>query len=561
MVSDEVLAQILRDGQFLEEEAIERALRLAQAKKIPLEQVLVETESLSDQHLGQLIANEVRLPYVNLREQPISREVLTLIPQEFATAYELAAFRVEQGTLHVACHNPSRGHFVQLLEKKTGLKVALHYATLNDLRQTYHRYQNDLGGKIMVLVKDLSQEDPKKKGEEEDSRVIQIVDLLLSYAYSSKASDLHIEPQEVETVVRFRIDGVLEDVLSFPKSIHDRLSTRLKILSTLRTDEHFSAQDGHLSYQFEGEKVDIRISILPTTYGEKVVMRLLSERSRQFSLEEIGLSEKDLNLLKSQAEKPWGMILVTGPTGSGKTTTLYAVLKLLNERSVNISTIEDPVEYSISGVNQIQVNPKTNLTFASGLRSVVRQDPDIIMVGEIRDQETADISINAALTGHLLLSTLHTNDAATALPRLLDMGIEPFLVASTVNVVVAQRLVRKICKSCILSYEATPQDLEQNNLLISDKMKAVLFPQGKQTFYRGGGCDACHHSGYLGRIGVFEILIVDAAIRKMVLDGASSDVVQAHAIQQGMTTMFDDAMTKVLQGQTTLDDVLRVVRE
>ncbi len=332
VLSDEVLAQILRDGQFLEEEVIARALHLAQAKKMPLEQVLVETEALSDQHLGQLIANELRLPYVNLREQPISRDVLTLIPQAFAVSNEVAAFRVEGNALHVATHNPMNGHFVELLEKKTGMKLVLHYATLNDLHQTYHRYQNDLGAKIMGLVNELSLQDASKtKSDEEDSRVIQVVDLLLAYAYSSKASDMHIEPQEVDTVVRFRIDGVLEDVLALPKSIHDRLSTRLKILSTLRTDEHFSAQDGHLSYQFEGEKVDIRISILPTTYGEKIVMRLLSERSRQFSLEEIGLGEKDLDLLKTQAEKPWGMILVTGPTGSGKTTTLYAVLKLLND--------------------------------------------------------------------------------------------------------------------------------------------------------------------------------------------------------------------------------------
>ena len=523
----------------------------------------MEREILTDEHLGQLIASALGKPFVNLRVQAIPSEILNLIPGEFAEKNAVLAFKKDAEGLHLAMHNVGDIHLIQLLEKKIGSNLVIHYATQNDLHQAMNQYKSRLDEMIKALAETAIKEDGSKRSRpDEDMEVIQIVDLLLDFAYSAKASDLHIEPQDTETAIRFRVDGVLSDVLSLSKKIHDRLITRIKILGNLRTDEHFAAQDGHVTHVFAGEKVDVRVSIVPTTFGEKVVLRLLSEKTRQYSLEELGLSPKDFEILSQQAKKPWGMILVTGPTGSGKTTTLYAVLKVLNKREVNISTIEDPVEYSISGVNQIQVNTRTNLTFATGLRSIVRQDPNIIMVGEIRDVETADISINAALTGHLVLSTLHTNDAATALPRLLDMNIEPFLVASTINCVVAQRLIRKVCVSCITSHTSSPEDIEKIGYVLPVSIREKLFPEGKpRRLYKGQGCKVCHNTGYFGRAGIFEVLVLDPEIKKLILERASSDIIRDYAVKNGMSTMMDDAIQKVLSGETTIEEMLRVVRE
>lgn len=560
-IANDHLAQILKDGDFVEAETLAHAQRVAEETKIPLERVLLDKEILTDAQLGQIIAAELGFPFVNLSSQAIQVETMMLLPEAFATSNQVFAFRQDENEVHVALHDPQDQHLLQLLEKKFNQPLVLHYASLDDLHQAFNLYKRNLDQKIMQLV-ETSLKENKKSEDENDTEVIKIVDLLLEFAYSSKASDMHIEPQEIETVIRLRVDGVLRDALFIPKQLHERMVTRIKILGHLRTDEHFAAQDGHMDYQFSGERVDMRISILPTTFGEKIVLRLLSEKSRQYSMEELGLSPQDKAKLNENAHQPWGMILVTGPTGSGKTTSLYAVLKILNQREVNISTIEDPVEYSIVGVNQIQVNPKAKLTFVSGLRSIVRQDPDIIMVGEIRDNETADIAVNAALTGHLMLSTLHTNDAATALPRLVDMGIEPFLVASTVNIIVAQRLVRKNCVKCMVSYETTPEDLEKNEgLILTNKIKAKLFSKGTQRLYKGKGCKVCNQTGYLGRMGVFEILEVDPEIRRMIVNMDSSDAIRDYAISKGMTTMFDDGAHKVLQGQTTLEELLRVVRE
>lgn len=562
-ISDDKLAAILLDGEFVDEESLNHAVRLAKESKIPLEKVILEKELLTDSHMGQIIAAELGYPFIDLRLQSVDIDLMMTLPEAFAEQNKVLVYSEKDDEVHVAINDPKNEHLIQLLEKRLNKKLVFHYATANDLHQSFNLYKRDLDKKILALTKHALRQRKGKKDDEkdEDTEVIQIMDLLFEYAYSSKASDLHIEPQEVETVIRFRVDGVLDDRLFLPKRLHDRLMTRIKILAHLRTDEHHAAQDGHMDYRFSGEKVDMRVSILPTTYGEKVVLRLLSEKSRQFSIEELGLSPKDLVKLKEQARKPWGMILVTGPTGSGKTTTLYAVLKILNNRGVNISTIEDPVEYSLLGVNQIQVNTKTELTFSRGLRSIVRQDPDIIMVGEIRDNETADIAVNAALTGHLLLSTLHTNDAATSLPRLMDMGIEPFLVASTVNIIMAQRLLRRICMKCITSYESTVEELEEDGFLVPEKMKEALFAKGKQRLYKGEGCKVCNHSGYLGRIGAFEILQVDAEVRKMIVDQASSDAIRDYAISKGMSTMFDDGIKKVLEGQTTIEELIRVVRD
>jgi type II secretory ATPase GspE/PulE/Tfp pilus assembly ATPase PilB-like protein len=336
--------------------------------------------------------------------------------------------------------------------------------------------------------------------------------------------------------------------------LHDQIITRIKVLARLRTDEHLSAQDGKMQLKLEAEELDIRVSIVPVVDGEKAVLRLLSEKSRQFSLSDLGMEEKDLEKVKNGFSKPYGMVLSTGPTGSGKTTTMYAILKILNTRERNISTIEDPVEYEMEGVNQIQVNPKTNLTFADGLRSILRQDPDTIFVGEIRDKETAGIAINSAMTGHMVLSTLHTNDAATALPRLIDMDIEPFLVSSTVNVIIAQRLVRKLCTRCIESYTITPDLVERLRTIIGDT-------EISQTFYRSHGCEECGMRGYKGRIGIFEILEISEEMRGLIIKHGSTDEIIRMGVANGMTPLIRDGLNKASGGLTSLEEVLRVVRE
>ena len=398
----------------------------------------------------------------------------------------------------------------------------------------------------------------------EEISIIELVHNLIKYSYKARASDIHIDPQENEIVVRARIDGILNKIFTFKKEIQDEIITRIKILSGLRTDEHNTPQDGRFKFfdPIENIKFDIRVSVMPTYYGENAVLRLLTSKEDSFTLETLGFSEQDLDKVQKAIQKPYGMILVTGPTGSGKTTTLYAILKALNKESVSIVTLEDPVEYSIPGITQIQVNPQVGLVFSKGLRAILRQDPNIIMVGEIRDQETADIAVNAALTGHLLLSTLHTNDAPTALPRLLEMGTEPFLIASTLNIVIAQRLVRKICEKCkteiklkkteILSVlESIGYDLTIENI---KKIK-------DSKFYKGNGCEICNGTGYYGRLGIFEVLNISDKIRDAIMKRANSDVIKSIAIKEGMTTMVQDGFSKVLKGLTTIEDLLRVIHE
>jgi type II secretory ATPase GspE/PulE/Tfp pilus assembly ATPase PilB-like protein len=350
----------------------------------------------------------------------------------------------------------------------------------------------------------------------------------------------------------------LHDVLFSPKKLHEQVATRIKVLSTLRTDEHMTPQDGKMRMALEEEDLDIRVSILPIVYGEKIVLRLLASRFRQFSLVDLGMNEVDLAKVNKAFTKSFGMILSTGPTGSGKTTSIYAVLKIINTREKNITTIEDPVEYRIKGVNQIQTNPKTDLTFASGLRSILRQDPNVIFVGEIRDSETAGIAVNAALTGHLVLSTLHTNDAATALPRLTDMKVEPFLVASTVNVIIGQRLIRKICEMCKGSKDITEEQLLQN--LPAETIRKYFGDKQNMRVYHGAGCEVCHFTGYAGRIGIFEVLEVSNEIRKLITEKNDSDVIVKQAVKEGMTTMLDDGLSKVIKGLTTIEEVLRVTK-
>jgi type II secretory ATPase GspE/PulE/Tfp pilus assembly ATPase PilB-like protein len=397
----------------------------------------------------------------------------------------------------------------------------------------------------------------KELGDKGNISIINLVDALIEEANAMRASDIHIDPCEKDIQIRMRIDGVLQDAYSFPKEIQSEIVSRIKVLAGLRTDEHQNPQDGRFRVIFEDKgPIDMRVSIAPVYYGENVVMRLLSEHTEKLSLEVLGLSDSDRKKVEAASRKPYGMILATGPTGSGKTTTLYTILKTLNTREVSVITIEDPIEYAIEGINQIQANPTTGLTFANGLRSVLRQDPDIIMVGEIRDPDTANLAVNTALTGHLMLSTLHTNDAATTLPRLLDLGLEPYLITTTVNIVIGQRLVRKICKHCKKSHKLT--DSEKKSI---SELGDFAANNISEIMYRGEGCDECLGSGYRGRIGIYEVMVIDDVIREAMLEKCSAANIKKMAIERGMTTMVEDGFHKAIEGITTLEEVLRVIHE
>lgn len=532
------------------------AVEFAQSANVPLGAALVEKGVLTDEQLGILIAAYYKVPFIVLSTIAIPEEIFHIVPERIAKKQKAIAFARDSTAVKVALSDPTNTAIVEMVAKKTGQRVNIYFATDRDIENTLQVYKKVLQKTIDELLK----EDIKKATTSvyDDLPIAKIVDVLIDAAYQDKASDIHIEPEEKQSLIRFRIDGVLHEVLRVPKILHDRIMTRIKVLSSLRTDEHMSAQDGKMRMALEEENLDIRVSIIPIAEGEKAVLRLLSSRSREYTLTDLGMSEKDLVKVTAAYNKSYGMILSTGPTGSGKTTSIYAILKILNTREKNITTIEDPVEYRIKGANQVQVNQKTNLTFANGLRSILRQDPNIIFVGEIRDSETAGIAVNAALTGHLVLSTLHTNDAATAIPRLTDMKVEPFLVASTVNIIIAQRLVRKICDMCKTSMTVTQEELKKN--LPADAINKHFGDQASLTLYKGKGCKICHNTGYNGRLGVFEVLDVTKDIRALISERKDSDIINDKAIAEGMTTMLDDGLDKVKKGLTTIEEVVRVTK-
>lgn len=548
------LLDFLLKGHLITQAQIDELSKEAETK--PIEVVLKDKEILNDSQLGQIIADLKNWRYVDLDRILIDKNALNLVPEDFAKAQNVICFGKEDEKIKIALGNPDDTVLIHLLQKTLNAPLAIYYSTPAVIQKSLYSYQKELQSEFERLIQAHLKE--AAFSDTQDSAVVKIVDLILLDGYKKKASDIHVEPQYDHTLVRFRLDGVMHDIINIPKNIHESIITRIKVLSQLRTDEHQAPQDGKFEYFFENEPVDIRVSILPTTNGENMVMRLLSEKSRRFSLEDLGFSARDYSILQENIKKPWGMILATGPTGAGKTTTLYAILKILNKREVNIATIEDPVEYTMDNVTQIQVNPRANLTFAAGLRSLVRQDPNIIMVGEIRDEETASIAVNSAMTGHLVLSSIHTNDAATTLPRLLDMGIQSFLVASTVNVALAQRLLRSICKNCITSFETTPEELKKR--VPEEIVEKIFRGKDRLVLYKGQGCDVCQHTGYLGRIGVFEVLEINDEIRELIIKNAAADTIKNQAIKNGMTTMFDDALQKVLNGRTTVEEMLRVVK-
>lgn len=557
VLPDDQLMSVVVKAKLLDAKKAQEVLDYARNSNIGLDDALLEKAVITDEQLGQALAVHFKLPFVNLSKLDISEEVFGVIPDRVTRKQKVVVFARDANGVKVAVVDPTASRPVlEMVAKKTGQKVLPHLATLRDIQSALRVYQGD----VQKIVDNLLAEDIGRTAEAvlEDPPVARIVDAIVETAYQNRASDIHIEPEEGSCLVRYRIDGVLQEVMRAPKRLHERIMTRIKVLSSLRTDEHMAAQDGKMRAQLDEENLDIRVSILPIADGEKAVLRLLSSRSRQYTLHDLGMSEADLAKLTRAFGKSYGAILCTGPTGSGKTTTIYAILKIINTREKNITTIEDPVEYRIRGANQIQVNPKTNLTFASGLRSILRQDPNVIFVGEIRDGETAGIAINAALTGHLVLSTLHTNDAATAIPRLIDMKVEPFLVASTVAVILAQRLVRQICPAC--KHEATMTHEEMIKSFPADVIKENWGIKAKYPVFKGQGCKLCRLSGYQGRVGLFEVLEVTAGIRKLIIEKADADVIARAARGEGMKTILGDGFAKIAAGVTTVEEVLRVTK-
>lgn len=554
VVTDDQLRAILLKTKLLDQRGLLDLAEFAKNSKATFTDALLEKDIVTDENLGILIADSLMIPFIALSKITIPEEVLNIIPEKFARKHKVIPFARDQHEIRLAMVDPTRTEILDMIFRKTGQMVIPHLATERDIYNTLSIYRRDMQKTFDAMVLTST----GRPVPVANAPVAKIVDLIVNYAYQDKASDVHIEPEENDSLIRFRIDGMLHDVLVMPKTLHDQVITRIKVLSRLRTDEHLSPQDGKMRHELAEEALDIRVSIIPIVGGEKAVLRLLASKFRLFSLLDLGMNEADLNKVTKAFNKSYGMVLSTGPTGSGKTTSIYAILKILNTRAKNITTIEDPVEYRIKGVNQIQVNTKTNLTFASGLRSILRQDPNIVFVGEIRDNETAGIAVNAALTGHLVLSTLHTNDAATALPRLTDMDVEPFLVASTVNIIIAQRLMRKICEVCKTSLEIPQEELLKN--LPADIVQKHLGTATTIRIYKGAGCKICHQTGFSGRVGAFEVLVVSKEVRRLITEKEDSDIIAKQAIKEGMTTMLDDGLDKVSRGITTIEEVLRVTK-
>jgi len=529
--------------------------------------LLISQGIITSDYFYNLVAQYFSVEMVNLGNRPIEENILRGLSEELARQKRVVIFAKESdGTLDVAMEDPSDLETIEFLKKHLKLNIKPFLTSPADLNRGFSLYGRHLTEDFKKIIEENIQVTLRKKiGSVEEAAkdvpIVAITDNLLSYAVSLRASDIHIEILENSILIRYRIDGILHEIIRVPKEVHPAIVARIKLLGGLKIDEHLKPQDGRFRYKIGPDLIDIRVAIIPVFYGEKVEMRLLPSTQRPLSLEELGILGDTRKIIEENIKKTYGMVLICGPTGSGKTTTLYSILNILNRPEVNIVTIEDPIEYDIKYINQTQINPLAGITFANGLRAILRQDPNIIMVGEIRDEETAEISVHSALTGHLLLSSLHTNDAATAIPRLTDMKIAPFLVAAVLNVSLAQRLVRKICLDCIESYPAGSALIE-----FLEKQLKEINPDSKlkppKFLYRGRGCSACGQTGYRGRIGIFEILNIDEELRKLIINpDFSLDNLNNLAKKRGMITMFEDGLRKAATGITTIEEVLRVIRE
>ena len=568
--------QFLVSRGFVKSEVLSGLQEIQKQTGHTLSQELVAQKIMDEEDLTQAKASFFNIPYVDLRKTQVSPAAFNLIPQESVNFYNVAPFELQGQVLKVAVTDPSNLSTLEALEflgQKQNVQVQLYLASETSLDIAIGRKKN-LQKVAEQALKDIKiKEDIIRKPKDvavaaapqviEEAPIIKIVDVILTNAIEGNASDIHIEPSEKDVRVRYRIDGILHTSLMLPKNVHAAIITRIKILSNLKIDESRLPQDGRFHMEAGKKSVDLRVSILPLIYGEKVVMRILDKTTKAPTLDQLGIRGRALQWVQENIKKSHGIFLITGPTGSGKSTTLYSILTILNTTAVNIITLEDPVEYFIEGINQSQINPDVGLTFASGLRSILRQDPNIVMVGEIRDKETCEISVHAALTGHLLFSTLHTNNSIGAMPRMIDMGIEPFLLVASVNLVMAQRLVRRICPDCKVEVPVTKAmqtEITENLVGITDDYFEGLSRTEFKT-YKGEGCEKCGHTGYVGRFGIFEVLPVVPEIQDLIMGKASAHKIYETTLKMGMITMKQDGFIKVLRGETTLDEVIRVTTE
>lgn len=581
-VEDQQLKAFLVDAGTVDKKALNEAEKKAKKEEIPLGEVLVDQELLTEEEYLKMQAYILGVPFVDLSEEQVDPEVLRIIPEPIARQNNIVAFRKKGNELEVAMLDPQDLGTIDFIKKKSNLKVKPRLTTDSGIKKVLQQYskslQAEFGDIIQKEVDDIKtvsddkeqvidQSELQKAAEE--MPVIRIVDTLLKHAILQRASDVHVEPTDKEVVVRYRIDGVLHDAMVLPKHAASGIVARIKVLSDLKLDEHRLPQDGRFKVETDGYKYSIRVSILPVFDGEKVVMRLLSESAHGFTLDDLGFRGEALHRVERSLKKPIGMILVTGPTGSGKTTTLYAMMEILNTPDVNISTVEDPIEYRMPRINQTQIRSKIGLTFANGLRSLLRQDPDIIMVGEIRDGETASLAINASLTGHMVLSTIHTSDAPGAIPRFIDMGVEPFLLSSTLSVIIGQRLVRKLDDNKE-QYNLTKKEVDDLSEMIDVKnLEEVMIREGIMDkghslidipFYRPKASKD-NPEGYKGRLGIYEVLPVTETIKDMIGKNASGQDIQKQAREEDMVTMVEDGFIKAAQGVTSIEEVLRVINE
>ncbi|HSX14523.1 MAG TPA: ATPase, T2SS/T4P/T4SS family [Candidatus Saccharimonadales bacterium] len=594
--SQQKIQKLLIMNGLVSESQLNSAKAQAAQQSKPLLQVISEMKLVDDEELTKLSAQASAYPYVNLTSITVPQDTLLLLPKETAQSYMAVPFGEMQGRLAVAMLDPANVQAIDFLSRKIGRNIAAFMASRKSLETVLTQYGVDVSKEVSEAIRgnDLlkeavagSEEEKPEGGTKknagniqmlvQDAPITRALNTIMDYAASAKASDIHIEPREKDLRIRYRVDGILQEVMKLPKSIEPALVSRVKILSNLKIDEHRIPQDGQFQIKSGGHTIDLRIAIAPVVYGEQVVIRLLDKDDKLLTLNNLGFRGRAFRLITAGIHRPHGMTLSTGPTGSGKTTTMYAAISAIKDVAINIVTLEDPVEYKIDGINQIQVNPDVGLTFASGLRSILRQDPNVVMVGEIRDKETADLAVQAALTGHVVLSTLHTNSAAGVLPRLLDMNIEPYLIASTINTVIGQRLVRKLCEKCRQQSNTTQVEVDSINrvlgkVLPKEKTHLVeatkdlgydnlpLAGQTAYTLFRAKGCSECT-GGYKGRVGIYEVFNMSEAMERLLLKHATTTEVQTQAQTDGMLTMKQDGYLKALAGITSMEEVVRVAAD
>jgi type II secretory ATPase GspE/PulE/Tfp pilus assembly ATPase PilB-like protein len=535
------IKEILLNGHYIEEKDAKEAEDFVKNKEGSFLDYFNRTGLLTPDLIGQALAEFYKVTYVDLNTNTPTKEIVLKIPEELAIRRRVIFFSDKPDSVLLTTDEPDQvGILDELKTLFTDKKIIIGFSLSQDVDSALLFYRKTLETRFNQILKEQKKVAPE------------IVNEILDDALAFRTSDIHFDIYDKEVVIRFRIDGVLHEAGRIPKEYYENVLNRVKVQSIMRTDEHFSSQDGSMRYEKNGKSIDMRVSVVPVFGGEKIVIRILAENSSTFNLSEVGLSKKNEEIVMKAAEKPFGMILVVGPTGSGKTTTLYTLIRYLNKPEINIATIEDPVEYRIPGVSHIQVNQATNLTFAKGLRSIARQDPDVILVGEIRDLETADIAVNAALTGHLLFSTFHANDSASAIPRMLEMGIEPFLLSSTLELIVAQRLVRKICDKCRYSYKASLAEISK------DFPNVEIFFKDGENLYKGKGCQNCSNTGFKGRTAIFELIEISREIEDIILKRPSAGQIWEIAKKQGSKPLFADGLEKVKTGVTTIEELLRI---